>query len=95
MQQLVKEFIKSCDPCARAKVPRHQPYRLFHPWLVPRGPWLSLSMDSITNFLNLKENNSTLVVVNQLTKMAHFISYNKTIIEKWLSNFSRAYLKHP
>ena len=36
MWKSVKEFIGSCDVCARAKIPRHRPYGLLHPLLVPK-----------------------------------------------------------
>jgi hypothetical protein len=45
----MKEYIQSCDIYARGKVPRHCPYGLLHPLLVPKGSWLSFSMDFITD----------------------------------------------
>jgi hypothetical protein len=79
MWKYVKEFIRSCDTCARAKVPRHQPHGLLHPLPVPNGPWLSLSMDFITDLPSSNSKDSILVVVDRFTKMAHFIPCNKTI----------------
>jgi hypothetical protein len=66
----VKEFIQSCNTCTKRKVPRHRPYGLLHPLPVPKGSWLSLSMDFITNLRLADEKNSIFVVVDRLTKMA-------------------------
>jgi hypothetical protein len=72
MWKLIKEFIQSCDTCARGKVPRHEPHGLFHPLSIPKGSWLSLSMDFITDLPLANKKDSIFVVVDQLTKMAHF-----------------------
>jgi hypothetical protein len=50
---------------------------------VLKDPWLSLSIDFITDFSLVNEKESIFVVVNWLTKMAHFIPCNKAIIEEW------------
>jgi hypothetical protein len=46
---------------------------------VPKGPWSSLSMDFITDFPRVNGKDSIFVVVDRLTKMAHFIPCTKTI----------------
>ena len=79
MWKLVKKFIQSCETCAKTKVPQHQLYGLFHLLLVPKDSWLLFSLDFIINLLLVNGNNSILVVVNWLTKMAHFIPCNKTV----------------
>jgi hypothetical protein len=79
MWKLVKEFIQSCDTCTRGKVPRHRPYGLLHPLPIPKGSWLSLSIDFITDLPLANGKDSIFVVVDRLTKIAHFIPYTKTI----------------
>jgi hypothetical protein len=79
MWKLVKEFIQLCDTCARRKVLQHRPYGLLHSLPVPKGLWLLLSIDFITDFPLVNRNNSIFVVVDRLTKMAHFIPCNKTL----------------
>jgi hypothetical protein len=79
MWKLVKKFIQLCDTCARGKVPRHRPYGLLHPLPVPKGPWLLLSVAFITDFSLVNKKDSIFVVVDRLTKMTHFISYNKIV----------------
>jgi hypothetical protein len=79
MWKLVKDFIQSCDICARGKVPQHRPYGLLHPLLILKGPWLSLSMDFITDLPIANRKDSIFMVVDQLKKMADFIPCTKTI----------------
>ena len=79
MWKLVKKFTQLYDTCARGKVPQHQPYGLLHLFLVPKGPWLSLSMDFITDSLLVNKKDSIFVVVNRLTKMTHFVSCKKIV----------------
>jgi hypothetical protein len=73
----VKEFIQSCDTCARGKVLQHRPYGLLHLVPVPKGPWLSLSMDFIIDLPLVNGKDSIFVVVDRLTKMVHFIQSPK------------------
>jgi hypothetical protein len=68
MCKLVKEFTQSCGICAREKVPRHRSYSFLHPLPVPKGPWLLLSMDFITDFPLTNEKDSIFVVVDWLIK---------------------------
>jgi hypothetical protein len=37
----VKDYVKSCTTCTRAKVPRHKPYRLLKQLPIPEKPWIS------------------------------------------------------
>ena len=38
----VKDFVGTCDICARAKAPRHKPYGYLQPMPVPTRPWGSV-----------------------------------------------------
>jgi len=69
----VKNFIKSCDICCKAKVPRHKPYGLLSPLSTPNRPWSDISMDFIVELPKSKDMTTVMSVVDRLTKMAHFI----------------------
>ncbi len=76
--QLVKQFVYSCGICAMSKVNRKRPYGLLNPIQIPKGPWSSITFDTIV--LPQSEGyNMILVVVDRLTKMAHFIKTIKTL----------------
>src|SRR5690606_24984041 len=75
MRQTIARFIRNCDTCSRIKPVRHAPYGYLKPLSVPQRRWDSVSMDFI---VGLPESNSAkytsiLVVVDRLSKMAHFI----------------------
>ena len=77
--KFVKEFIKTCDVCARSKTPHHRPYGLLHPLPIPSRPWVSLSMDFITDLPLVGGYDTVLVIVDRFSKMAHFVPCSKTI----------------
>jgi hypothetical protein len=79
MNKLLREYVKSCDTCARSKAPRHRPFGLLQPLSIPNRPWGSIAMDFITDLPTVKTKNSILVVVDRLTKMAHFTPCSKSI----------------
>lgn len=78
MRAFVNTYVQGCETCTRNKTPRHQPYGLLQPLPIPDIPWQSISMDSIVKLPLSKGFNSILVVVDRLTKMAHFIPYQES-----------------
>jgi hypothetical protein len=79
MWKAVKEFVFSCDTCSRSKNHQHRPYGLLQPLPNPKQPWSSISMDFITNFPSSRTFDAIFIIVDQLTKMAHFVPCKKTI----------------
>ncbi len=79
MNKLLWEYVKSSDTCAWSKAPRHCPFGLLQPLSIPSRPWGSIAMDFITDLRIVRAKNSILVVVDRLTKMAHFTPCSKSI----------------
>jgi len=79
MRDKIKQYVKNCDTCQRTNVVRHAPYGLMKPNEAPDQPWKSISMDFITDLPKSEENNAILMVIDRLTKMAHFIPCTKVI----------------
>jgi len=71
----VKKFIKSCEVCCKSKIPRHKPYGLLSPLSTPNRAWSDISMDFIVELPKSKDMTTIMVVVDRLTKMAHFIPF--------------------
>ena len=82
MFAFVKSYVTTCDTCARAKIPRHQPYGLLQPLPIPTQQWQSISLDFITDLPQSAKFDSILVIVDRLTKMAHFVPCTRTITAK-------------
>jgi hypothetical protein len=73
MKADVKSFIRECDTCQRVKAENLSPAGLLQPLPIPERPWLSISMDFIEG-LPLSHGYSVIwVIVDRLTKYAHFI----------------------
>ncbi|MBW0507815.1 hypothetical protein O181_047530 [Austropuccinia psidii MF-1] len=79
MNQLIKDYVSSCQKCSRNKNIHHKKFGLLKPLQNPSGPWNSLSMDFITQLPLSKNFDSILVVVDRFSKMAIFIPTYGTI----------------
>jgi len=73
MRETIKQYVKNCDIRQRTKVVRHAPYGLMKPNEAPDRPWKSISMDFITDLPLSEGSDAVLIVIDRLTKMAHFI----------------------
>lgn len=73
MDEECRDCVRSCDVCQRDKTSRRRKYGLFQPLEVPHQPWRSTSMDFITGLPELNGFAQIWVVVDRLTKMAHFV----------------------
>lgn len=68
----VKNFIQQCEICQRQKVEQLSPVGLLQALPVPERPWEDVSMDFIDGLPSSKGYTVILVVVDRLTKYAHF-----------------------
>ena len=75
----VSNYECSCDLCQRNKVVRHAPYGLLSPLPILVHPWCSVSLDWITDLPPSHYHVAILVVVDRLTKQAHFIPTTKSM----------------
>jgi len=69
----VKQYIEGCDACQRNKNRTEQPAGKLIPNSIPEKPWMHILADFITKLPLAQGYDSILVVVDQLTKMVHFI----------------------
>ena len=78
----VRRYCHDCVKCQKAKPAHHKPFGLLNPLPVPPEPWHTVTMDFITDLPLSSTYGSTtwdsiLVVVDKLTKMAHYIPVRK------------------
>lgn len=78
MRDFINEYINSCDICQRNKPVHHKKFGYLQPLPIPTGPWRSISMDHIQDLPRSQGGNAILVVVDRLTKQAHFIKADAT-----------------
>jgi hypothetical protein len=75
----VAAHVAVCDVCQRVKAEHQRPTRLLQPLKVPEWKWEEIGMDFITGLpRTLKGHDSIWVIMDRLTKVAHFIPVNTT-----------------
>ncbi|WVZ53351.1 hypothetical protein U9M48_004311 [Paspalum notatum var. saurae] len=70
----VENFVKQCLICQQAKHSLTHPSGLLQPLPIPTGVWQDLSMDFIEGLSSSEGYTTIMVVVDRLTKVAHFIA---------------------
>ncbi|KAL0552145.1 hypothetical protein IC582_011242 [Cucumis melo] len=85
MKREVAEFVSKCLVCQQVKAPRQKPAGLLQPLSIPKWKWENVSMDFITGLLRTLRGFTVIwVVVDRLTKSAHFVSGKSTYTtSKW------------
>jgi hypothetical protein len=74
MKADIVNFVARCLECQQVKVEHRQPTRLLQPHAIPESKWEVISMDFIVGLpLTARRYDSIFVVVDTLTKSAHFI----------------------
>ncbi|WVZ90038.1 LOW QUALITY PROTEIN: hypothetical protein U9M48_036371 [Paspalum notatum var. saurae] len=79
MKRAVAEYVAICDTCQRVKAEHQRQAGLLQPLKVPEWKWEEITMDFIVGLPRTQKGyNSIWVVVDRLTKVAHFIPVNTT-----------------
>ena len=79
MKKDIAGYVADCDVCQRVKAEHQKPAGLLQPLPIPEWKWDKLGMDFITGLPRTRSGyDSIWVVVDRLTKVAHFIPVNTT-----------------
>eukprot|EP00253_Pinus_taeda_P012179 PITA_12179 len=79
MKKDIVEYLARCLECQQIKAEHQHPAGLLQPLPIPEWKWEIISMDFITGLPRTKKNNdSIMVVVDKLSKAAHFIPVQST-----------------
>jgi hypothetical protein len=79
MKHEVTEYVALCDTCQRVKAERQCPAGLLQPLKVLEWKWEEISIDFIMGLPRTQRGyNSIWVIVDRLTKVAHFIPIKTT-----------------
>lgn len=73
MKQMVEKFVAECPVCQIIKVEHTHPAGLLKPLDPPEKPWACITLDFIEALPKSQGKEVILVVVDRLTKYAHFI----------------------
>lgn len=74
LKQMVTKFVFECPTCQLVKVEHTHPASLLQPLPIPGLPWSSISLDFIEALPKSNGKEVILVVVDRLTKYAHFMA---------------------
>ena len=85
MTKFVNRYVANCQICVRGKPSRQAPQGPLMALQIPNNPWESISMDFIVKLPKSQGFDSIFVVVDRLSKMAHFIPCNESISAKELA----------
>jgi hypothetical protein len=85
MRKTISRYVRNCHTCTRIKPARHAPFGLLRPLEVPQRRWNSVSMDFIVGLPLSQNYDALLVVVDRLSKMAHFTPTTTSVTAKELA----------
>ena len=91
MSRYVGRYISTCDMCLWTKSFQCPPIGELHPLPIPSTPWDTISEDFIVELPQSAGHDSIMVVINSVTKHAHFI-YTVTTISA--ARASHLFLNH-
>jgi hypothetical protein len=79
MKRDVTEYVALCDTCQRVKAEHQRPVGLLQPLKIPEWKWKEIKMDFILGLPRTQAGyDSIWVIVDRLTKVAHFIPIKTT-----------------
>ncbi|WVZ93200.1 hypothetical protein U9M48_039200 [Paspalum notatum var. saurae] len=94
MKREVAEYVALCDVCQRVKAEHQKPAGLLQPLKIPEWKWEEIGMDFIVGLPRTQSAfDSIWVVVDRLTKVAHFIPVKTTYSGAKLAEFYQANIK--
>lgn len=73
MRKEVTNYVRSCNVCQQQKLSQHSPAGLLQPLQITSQDWSDISMDFIQGLPKSKGVDTIFLVVDRLSKYAHFI----------------------
>src|SRR3954471_24644098 len=80
MKRDIARFVAECDVCRRIKAEYQRPAGTLQPLPIPEWKWDKVSIDFITGFPKTQKGNDAIfVVIDRLSKVAHFLPIHESI----------------
>ena len=87
MKRDVAQFVAECDVCHRIKAEHQGPAGTLQPLSIPEWKWDKVGMDFITGFPKTQKGNDAIfVVIDRLSKVAHFLPVRESITASQLAD---------
>jgi len=91
MKTNVADYVPSCLVCQKVKIEYWRPGGTLEPLDIPQWKWDNISMDFVTHLPRFKRGHDSIwVIVDMLTKCAHFLTMNKKMS---LDKLAKLYVK--
>ena len=91
MKKDVSQFVSACLTCQKAKVEHWRPGEILQPLDIPVWKWDSIVLDFVTHLPRTFRGHDTIwVVVDRLTKSAHFLAMN---LRMSMAKLAQLYIK--
>ncbi len=82
----VKQYVRNCHTCKRAKAAKNKYHELLNSLSMLDRSWTDITFDFVTKLFDNKKYNAILMMINRLSKMHHYISCiideNDTTVEE-------------
>jgi hypothetical protein len=92
MKREIARYVSECDTCRRIKANHLRPAGNLQPLSIPEWKWENIYMDFIMGLPRTSRGyNSILVIVDRLTKLAHFIPVATTYR---VGQYTELYISH-
>ena len=92
MKKNVAEFVSKCLTCQQVKVEHQKLLGKLQPLSIPKWKWKRITMDFMTGLPHSKDGyDSIWVIVDRLTKSAHFLPVKTTYS---VAKLARLYIKY-
>ena len=87
MKRDIARFVAECDVCRRIKAEHQRPAGTLQPLPIPEWKWDKVGMDFITGFPKTQKGNDAIfVVIDRLSKVAHFLPVRESITASQLAD---------
>jgi hypothetical protein len=75
VKQSVKRYVRNCHICRRFKASKNKYSKLLNSLSISNRSWTNIIMNFVVELLKIKDDfNAILMIINQLTKMHHYVS---------------------
>jgi hypothetical protein len=79
MKKKIAQYVAWCDTCQQTKTEHQNPAGLLQPLPVPKWKWEEIGMDFVIGLPRTQKGNDSIwVIIDRLTKVAHFILVKTT-----------------
>jgi hypothetical protein len=76
----IARYVSECDVCRRVKAEHQRPASVLESLKIPEWKWDKVEMDFVTSFpKSRKGNDAIFVVIDRLSKVAHFLPIKEMI----------------